>query len=94
MTLSTVALSVRGLRKRFERPAVEGIDLTIEAGEFYGLLGPNGAGKTTTWRNTWSSSPGYGAWIPGKPSATLGSCWSASIYGFIATIAAKGFREA
>jgi ABC-2 type transport system ATP-binding protein len=50
MTSSTVALSVRGLRKRFERPAVEGIDLTIEAGEFYGLLGPNGAGKTTTLR--------------------------------------------
>jgi ABC-2 type transport system ATP-binding protein len=50
MTFSTVALSVRGLRKRFERPAVEGIDLTIEAGEFYGLLGPNGAGKTTTLR--------------------------------------------
>jgi ABC-2 type transport system ATP-binding protein len=50
MTSSTVALSVRGLRKTFERPAVEGIDLTIEAGEFYGLLGPNGAGKTTTLR--------------------------------------------
>ena len=50
MTSSTVALSVRGLRKRFERPAVEGIDLTIEVGEFYGLLGPNGAGKTTTLR--------------------------------------------
>jgi ABC-2 type transport system ATP-binding protein len=50
MTLSAVALSVRGLRKRFERPAVEGIDLTINAGEFYGLLGPNGAGKTTTLR--------------------------------------------
>jgi ABC-2 type transport system ATP-binding protein len=50
MTSSTVALSVRGLRKRFERPAVEGIDLTIAAGEFYGLLGPNGAGKTTTLR--------------------------------------------
>jgi ABC-2 type transport system ATP-binding protein len=50
MTFSTVALSVRGLRKTFERPAVEGIDLTIKAGEFYGLLGPNGAGKTTTMR--------------------------------------------
>ena len=50
MTFSTVALSVRGLRKTFERPAVEGIDLTINAGEFYGLLGPNGAGKTTTLR--------------------------------------------
>jgi ABC-2 type transport system ATP-binding protein len=50
MTFSAVALSVRRLRKTFERPAVEGIDLTINAGEFYGLLGPNGAGKTTTLR--------------------------------------------
>jgi len=44
------ALRIRGLRKSFARPAVDGIDLTIEPGEFYGLLGPNGAGKTTTLR--------------------------------------------
>jgi ABC-2 type transport system ATP-binding protein len=50
MTLSPLAVSVRGLRKTFESPAVAGIDLTINAGEFYGLLGPNGAGKTTTLR--------------------------------------------
>ncbi len=28
--------------------AVDGLDLTIQAGEIFGLLGPNGAGKTTT----------------------------------------------
>ena len=44
------ALAVRGLRKTFVRPAVDGLDLTIRAGEFYALLGPNGAGKTTTLR--------------------------------------------
>jgi ABC-2 type transport system ATP-binding protein len=28
--------------------ALDGIDLTVNTGEFFGLLGPNGAGKTTT----------------------------------------------
>src|SRR5437868_8958264 len=44
------ALEVRGLTKRFDRPAVDALDLTIRAGEFYALLGPNGAGKPTTLR--------------------------------------------
>jgi ABC-2 type transport system ATP-binding protein len=44
------ALEIRNLHKRFDRPAVEGLDLTVRAGEFYALLGPNGAGKTTTLR--------------------------------------------
>src|SRR5436190_11538874 len=44
------ALEIRGLTKRFDRPAVDGLDLTVRAGEFYALLGPNGAGKTTTLR--------------------------------------------
>ena len=44
------ALDVRGLRKSFDKPAVDGLDLTVRAGEFYALLGPNGAGKTTTLR--------------------------------------------
>ena len=44
------ALEIRGLTKRFDRPAVDGLDLTVRSGEFYALLGPNGAGKTTTLR--------------------------------------------
>ena len=48
--LSSAALDVRGLTKHFDRPAVDGLDLTVRAGEFYALLGPNGAGKTTTLR--------------------------------------------
>ena len=44
------ALTVKGLRKVFQRPAVDGLDLEIRRGEFYALLGPNGAGKTTTLR--------------------------------------------
>lgn len=43
------ALVLRGITKRFGTThAVEGIDLTVPAGTFYGLVGPNGAGKTTT----------------------------------------------
>ncbi len=45
-----LALEIRGLVKRFDRPAVDGLDLAVRAGEFYALLGPNGAGKTTTLR--------------------------------------------
>ena len=45
-----LALEIQGLAKRFERPAVDGLELSVSAGEFYTLLGPNGAGKTTTLR--------------------------------------------
>jgi ABC-2 type transport system ATP-binding protein len=50
MALDQPALDVRGLTKRFDRPAVDALDLTVRIGEFYALLGPNGAGKTTTLR--------------------------------------------
>jgi ABC-2 type transport system ATP-binding protein len=46
----TLSLEIRNLRKAFDRPAVDGLDLAVRAGEFYTLLGPNGAGKTTTLR--------------------------------------------
>ena len=48
--LPSPALEIRGVVKRYERPAVDDLDLTVKAGEFYALVGPNGAGKTTTLR--------------------------------------------
>lgn len=46
---SAPALRVVGLRKAYgDVIAVDGLDLTVGAGECFGLLGPNGAGKTTT----------------------------------------------
>jgi ABC-2 type transport system ATP-binding protein len=44
------ALEIHGLVKRFDRPAVDSLELTVRTGEFYALVGPNGAGKTTTLR--------------------------------------------
>lgn len=45
----TSALSIRGLAKRFgDKIAVNGVNLEVPPGSFYGLVGPNGAGKTTT----------------------------------------------
>ena len=46
------ALSITGLTKAYDKPAVRGLDLTLRVGEFYALLGPNGAGKTTSLRMT------------------------------------------
>lgn len=48
--MSSSALSINGLVKSFDRPAVSDLSLTIDEGQFYALLGPNGAGKTTTLR--------------------------------------------
>src|ERR1700760_3289895 len=50
MNGETSALQLTGLTKRFDRPAVDALDLNVHTGEFYALVGPNGAGKTTTLR--------------------------------------------
>jgi spermidine/putrescine transport system ATP-binding protein len=48
---ATGEVRLLGLTKRFdEQVAVDGIDATIEGGEFFSLLGPSGCGKTTTLR--------------------------------------------
>ena len=45
----SLAISSSGLRKTFgDLVAVDGIDLAVPRGSFYGFLGPNGAGKSTT----------------------------------------------
>ena len=44
----TAAIEIKGVHKRFGKvQALDGIDLDVAPGEFFGLLGPNGAGKTT-----------------------------------------------
>ncbi len=45
------AILVRDLRKYYGyKPAVDGADLEVPRGSFFGFLGPNGAGKSTTIR--------------------------------------------
>ena len=43
------ALTLTGLTKRYDNGflALDGLDLEVPDGAFFGLLGPNGAGKTT-----------------------------------------------
>ena len=47
---STPALELIALKKKYKNgvEALKGINLTVQAGDFYALLGPNGAGKSTT----------------------------------------------
>jgi ABC-2 type transport system ATP-binding protein len=47
--MTDAAIVTNKLTRRFGNlTAVDGVDLTVAAGQFFGFLGPNGAGKSTT----------------------------------------------
>ena len=58
MGVTEPMIDARALVKRFDDfVAVDGIDVQVEPGEFFGFLGPNGAGKTSTMRMIGCVSP-------------------------------------
>src|SRR5512139_437052 len=58
------AIQISQLRKHYGATvALDGIDLEIPAGQFFGLLGPNGAGKTTLISNIVGLVRPSGGWV-------------------------------
>ncbi len=59
--LHRLAVEVKSLSKRYDKPLIKGLDLAIEAGEKVAIIGPNGIGKTTLLRCLWGDlKPDYG----------------------------------
>jgi ABC-2 type transport system ATP-binding protein len=58
MNDTTPAIRISELRKIYgNKPAVDGLTLSVPRGSFFGFLGPNGAGKTTTIRMLMGLAP-------------------------------------
>lgn len=67
------AIRIEGLQKFYQTVhALDGLDLTVEAGTIFGFLGANGAGKTTTIRilTGLAHATGGRAWIGGHDITT------------------------
>src|SRR6201991_3814101 len=64
-------IDVRGLVKSFgPHRALDGLELSVAAGEVHGFLGPNGAGKSTTIRvllRLYRAPPGGARLLGGDP---------------------------
>ncbi|HSC08008.1 MAG TPA: ATP-binding cassette domain-containing protein [Steroidobacteraceae bacterium] len=68
--MTDIAIRAERLSKRYgEMLAVDGVDLAIPRGQFFGLLGPNGAGKTSTVHmlSTLIAPSAGEAWVAGYP---------------------------
>jgi len=78
MVATVNAIEVSGLRKSFGKTvALDGLDLSVAAGEVHGFLGPNGAGKTTTIRvllGLLRSDGGTASLLGGTRGATPSRC--------------------
>jgi ABC-2 type transport system ATP-binding protein len=49
--MEALSLNISQLKKQYpesDKPAIDGLNLSIPKGQIHGLIGPNGAGKTTT----------------------------------------------
>jgi ABC-2 type transport system ATP-binding protein len=69
MNRPALAIRAERLTKRYgETLAVDGVDLAIAPGQFFGLLGPNGAGKTSTIHmlSTLIRPTSGAAWVAGN----------------------------
>jgi iron complex transport system ATP-binding protein len=71
--MSVSAIEVRDLRVELGRARIlDGVDLTVAAGEWVTVIGPNGAGKSTLLRAVGGLAPATGSIsLLGTPSAKL-----------------------
>jgi ABC-2 type transport system ATP-binding protein len=83
---AVTALRASGLAKRFETiAAVDGVEISMAAGEVRGLLGPNGAGKTTLLRMLFGLvAPDAGSIeLLGRPVDAAGALALEGVAGFV-----------